>query len=201
MWAWTLRLLKLPRSCFAKRSWRPGDFFSPGMFLSGASAGFAPGRPGFRLLAMVPPIENSENHRHGGPPSPAPSTPACARQSPMALFARFPMRRRSSGVERALGKGEAEGSIPSGGTIKINGLGNNHAAVIGGVFVLGAHRGHSPRLVAALGNRHSGSALPRRPSAVSWGVAWPEAGRVPLVHPGHGLLGSRWHTPTGGFLI
>ncbi|SVB50335.1 uncharacterized protein METZ01_LOCUS203189 [marine metagenome] len=25
--------------------------------------------------------------------------------------------RRSSGVERALGKGEAEGSIPSGGTI------------------------------------------------------------------------------------
>ena len=42
---------------------------------------------------------------------------ACARQSPMACFARFLKRRRSSGVERALGKGEAEGSIPSGGTI------------------------------------------------------------------------------------
>ncbi len=69
---------------------------------------------------------------------------ACQLPGPVARFARSHHRRRSSGVERALGKGEARGSIPRGGTIEINGLVNIHAAVIGGVFVWG-HTGGTVR--------------------------------------------------------
>ena len=56
---------------------------------------------------------------------------ACARESPMACFARFLKRRRSSGVERALGKGEAESSILSGGTTSIEVGANSFLRVVG----------------------------------------------------------------------
>ena len=76
VWAWTLRLDRLPRSCWTKRSSRPGDFFSPGTVLFARSAAFLPGRPGFRLFAMVDSFKVSESHPHGGSIPPRPSTRA-----------------------------------------------------------------------------------------------------------------------------
>ena len=65
--------------------------------------------------AFVPDL--FESLHHGGPPEPSPSRRACEHRNPMALCARFAICRRSSGVERAIGNGEAGSSILSGGTI------------------------------------------------------------------------------------